>query len=81
MLCYHDMSFFDFEEPMGGTKDESSQQLRHHGQNSKQGEQANWSGRLHARTDLLGQETTCHIMEWRVEEEEAPPCPRETAPA
>jgi hypothetical protein len=69
------MSFFDFKEPTGGTKDKSSQQLRDHGQNIKQGEQANWSGRLCARTGLLGQETTHHVMELKLKEEEAPRAP------
>jgi hypothetical protein len=75
------MSFFDFEEPTGGTEDKSSQQLRDPGQNIEQGEQTNWSGRLCACTGLLGQETTRHIMELRIQEEEAPPHPREMAPA
>jgi hypothetical protein len=68
------MSFFDFDEPSGGTKDEGSQLLGDCRQNIEQGEQANWSRRLCACTGLqLGQETTCQGLDLSLVEGEAPP--------
>jgi hypothetical protein len=68
------MSLFDFKEPQGKAKDNSSQPSRDSG---VRGDTANWSGRLHAQTGLLGQESMQQGLELRLDEDEAPPSPRD----
>jgi hypothetical protein len=68
------MSLFDFEEPQGEAKDNSSQLSRDCG---ARGDTTNWSGRLHVQTVLLGQETIWQGLELQLKEDKAPPSPQD----